>query len=614
MTMQTNQLEQLSLEELAELESRWGGDYFNVESNLLILSYSKEVLQEALQKPDSLIEEFSILNQGEYILEMGDQCYQAYIDMAERGFQYLSFLEDRSTGFEAIAYFKDDILGIGIAGSDKSIQDWVDNDARLIVPKGGLIPTQFNVVAPMLRDFLEQYAKKTGHAPREVHLTGNSLGGAVAVVGYTQLYTELTARRIRAEVLAYNSAPVRWEYLAEILETGDFSDWPGYFRGITHFINEDDLLNNILYRFIRNMETFGHVGRYLIVENKGEGKEEDILHYAKEHVNVLPLRNLTVSLSQDIGDHARNMLQGSRRVVEKNLRRAVDREISAYNRRTALLDKIRGGFLGLALGDAADSPEGCGGDPTNLSLAVAKGILKNPDSPIGPIASAIVEWDALESDGTGKTMREAIRQALIFQDFPTGAKAAHKELEEQSAGNGSLIRTLPVALFYRNLDDVVSLSGLQSNLTHFDHRAKEAAQLYAWLAFLLFQGESREEALWKIVDAHLYYGRYKSIPLEELPLTHFVPETLLSALAIFHRSKDISEGLEILESLGRDSAHAGSLAMALLGIESGLRGIPFGVRNRTLAKMTVLKTAGKLFDLRMKRQETGMPGPDSTKE
>lgn len=603
--MQNNQLEQLSLDKLAELESRWDGDYFNVASDLLILSYSKEVLQKALQKPDSAIEEFSILNQGEYILEMGDQCYQAYIDMADRNFRYLAFLEDQSTGFEAIAYYREDILGIGIAGSDKSIQDWVDNDARLIVPKGGLVPTQFNVVASKLRVFLDLYEKETGHSPGEVLITGNSLGGAVAVVGYTKLCSDLSAKGIKAEVLAYNSAPVRWEYLADLLEAEDFRDWPGYFGGITHFINEDDLLNNILYRFIRNMDTFGHVGRYLIIENKGVGKEEDILHYAKEHINVLPLRNLTVSHSQEIEDHAKNMLQDSRRVVEKNLRRAVDREISAYNRRTALLDKIRGGLLGLAIGDASGNSEQGIGDPTSLSLAVARGILQDPESPLGPIASGIVEWDALESRKTGKTMAEAIRQALLLQDFPTGAKAAHKELQEKSAGNGSLIRTLPIALFYEELEDVVSLSGLQSNLTHFDHRAKEAAQLYSWLAYLLLQGENREEALWKIFDAHLHYGRYREIPLMELPLTHFVPETLLSALAIFHQSHSFLEGVELVDSLEGDSGHAGSLALGLLGIESGLKGIPFEVRNRTNAKIQVLQAAGELFDLRMKRREAG---------
>lgn len=594
--------------EIEQLYDRLNGQFLDVIADILLLSYTKDVMQDLVKKNDSKEEAFIERAKDIIPLNFADSCYKGYKDIYEKKWNYLCFVEDKASGFESISFFKDEILIIGIAGSDKSVEDWIDNDARLLIPRGILVPTQFKIVGEKMAEILNNYKEKNNSIlPKEIIITGNSLGGAVSVVAYTELFHIANKESIKLSTLTYNSAPFRLEFIEDLLQKINAEknlqlnevDIKKYLDGIINLINEDDLLNNILYIFIKNIENFGHLGKYLIIENKGESKDTDILHYAKEHVSIEPIRALTVSKIQKLEYHARSMFDGSAQVIKKNIKVKLDQRIEEYNQSVILLDKVRGGILGTGVGDYYANKEKELTDATKLTLAVAKGLIKSPDDPLKAIGDEIIEWHALDRKYIGNITNIAIENAILTGSFPTGAQKAHQILEGKTAGNCSLKRCLPVALMYTDLDIVITLAGLQSNMTHFDSRVKEACQLYSWLVFLLMSGVKKQDALKEVFGSHLYYGQYTKIKRSDIKCSRYVGDTLLNSLALFYDTDSFEDFIYFIGKID-NSIEIGSIVGGLLGIDLGLKNINSQVKEKINEKIDLLKIAGNLFDERMK--------------
>jgi hypothetical protein len=334
--------------DIRDLHDRLDGQFLDVIADILLLSYTKEVMQDFVGVSKTKKNAFLELAEKIIPLDFANSTYEGYIDIYKRGWNYLSFVEHKASGYESIAFYKDEVLLIGIAGSDNSSEDWIDNDARLLIPRGILVPTQFKIVGCKIKQIIDKYVKvNKGIQPKEIIIAGNSLGGAVTVVAYSEIYHHSIKNNIKLSALTYNSAPVRIEFIEELLQKKSLefkyelneNDITAYLKGIINLINEDDILNNILYIFIRNMDNFGHIGKYLIIENKGKLKDQDILHYAKEHINVAPIRDLTISKVQVIEYHAQNMFDESAKLIKKNIKYKMNQKIEEFNESVSLLTK-----------------------------------------------------------------------------------------------------------------------------------------------------------------------------------------------------------------------------------------------------------------------------------
>ena len=141
-----------------------------------------------------------------------------------------------------------------------------------------------------------------------------------------------------------------------------------------------------------------------------------------------------------------------------------------------LLGKIKGGLYGVAIGDALGGTtefmsvreiqarygyltEIIGGgvwrlepgevtDDTMMTLCVAEGILENPRDPLDAIGVQFMHWYQTRPKDIGNTIRHTFEN--VEGNWFEAAYVTHIELG-QSAGNGSLMRCLPVALAYTDL-------------------------------------------------------------------------------------------------------------------------------------------------------------------
>src|SRR3954453_16854772 len=146
-----------------------------------------------------------------------------------------------------------------------------------------------------------------------------------------------------------------------------------------------------------------------------------------------------------------------------------------------MLNKMKGALFGLAIGDALGGTtefltkeeiknkygkvgEIMGGgvwklekgettDDTAMTLAVARGIIKNPQNPIEAIGEEFFNWYAQRPKDVGIII-STVLSTFNGNWFDTAKKAHYQYLNELSAGNGSLMRCLPIALAYSNLEQV----------------------------------------------------------------------------------------------------------------------------------------------------------------
>jgi len=175
-------------------------------------------------------------------------------------------------------------------------------------------------------------------------------------------------------------------------------------------------------------------------------------------------------------------------------------------------DKILGAVLGLACGDALGAPaefqpqsvvakrwgkltEMVGGgvwepgewtDDTGMMLCMAEGILANPADPVQEVGTRFLEWRKGVKD-VGATISSALGLNRVHQgDWFAASRNTPQARAGSAAGNGSLMRTLPVALFYRHNAKVLLQSARLSAMTHFDPQAEVCCAVYnLWIRRLL---------------------------------------------------------------------------------------------------------------------------------
>ena len=125
-----------------------------------------------------------------------------------------------------------------------------------------------------------------------------------------------------------------------------------------------------------------------------------------------------------------------------------------------LREIVGGGWLKLPPGQVTDD--------TEMTLCVARGIVRSERWDLGPIADRFVEWLSGNPADVGATCRRGIEEYI-----EKGRLEAPPD--EQGAGNGAAMRVAPVALYTLGNEELLSrLAVEQAHLTHH-HPLSDAA-------------------------------------------------------------------------------------------------------------------------------------------
>ena len=287
-----------------------------------------------------------------------------------------------------------------------------------------------------------------------------------------------------------------------------------------------------------------------------------------------------------------------------------------------MLDRIKGGLFGVAVGDALGATtefmsaeevreryekvtDIMGGgyfdllpgevtDDTAMTIAVAKGIIQSPDNPIPVIGEEFLRWYDTKPKDVGTIIRTVF--SIYNGDwFDTAIKACEK-LNGRCAGNGSLMRCLPIALAYADKEKMEEITALHSRMTHADERATEACLIYNRVAFRVLQGEPLAKAIRKEVEHTRYEPLLMVTPV--YPPDGYVVHTMGWVLHWLLRCESFEDVVISAVNMGGDSDTIAAIAGGLKGLEVGYHQLPSRFTEKIVCADELEELAVQLVNIR----------------
>lgn len=308
-----------------------------------------------------------------------------------------------------------------------------------------------------------------------------------------------------------------------------------------------------------------------------------------------------------------------------------------------LRNRFRGALIGLAVGDAigttlefkrpgsfAAITDMVGGGPFNLSpgewtddtsmaLCLATSLVECGGFDSRDQMERYVRWwkdGYLSSNGTcfdiGGTVRAALQRFLRDGNPYAGAT------DPMTAGNGSLMRLAPVALYYfRDPKEAIERAADSSRTTHGAESAVDACRYFAGLIIGALCGEPKEQLLgpyycpisgeWTRnrlapAIASVAAGSFTKNQPPMICGSGYVVESLEAALWAFHTTNSFQNGCLKAANLGNDADTTAAIFGTIGGASYGLDSIPSEWRARLALHDEILAMADRLFDCAVAQQ------------
>ncbi len=292
-------------------------------------------------------------------------------------------------------------------------------------------------------------------------------------------------------------------------------------------------------------------------------------------------------------------------------------------------DRYRGCLLGLAVGDAVGtsvefSPRGrfkpltdmIGGGPfqlkpgqwtddTSMALCLATSLVEKKGFDALDQMQRYLRWARegyLSSNGKcfdiGRTVLDALGR------FEASGEPMSGSTRGNSAGNGSLMRLAPVAMFYAPDQMLVSKYAAESSrTTHGAAECVQACQFYAGLLVRALGGETKEELLSasqpqgitaeKILA--IAQGEYKNKTRDQIQGSGYVVEALEAALWCFWNTNGYAEAILAAANLGDDADTTAAICGQIAGAFYGESGIPAAWLEKLTMRAEISALAEELF-------------------
>jgi len=239
-----------------------------------------------------------------------------------------------------------------------------------------------------------------------------------------------------------------------------------------------------------------------------------------------------------------------------------------------------GGGLGFAPGEWTDDTSMAIG----IVQAAAAGFDLRTPAGLDAVAASWVQWyDSSPSDignQTGNVLSQRDRTAELMHETA-------RRVMGRKGGNGSLMRTAPVALgFLGDPEAAIDAARQVSQLTHDDQRATEACEMWTYaIHHAIFHAnfEGAREYLADHPAAAKYWGplldRAETGSSADFPKNGWVVDALLTAWWAIHQSPadgplHLQRTLEFCVRAGHDTDTTAAIAGGLVGARWGASAVP----------------------------------------
>ncbi len=263
--------------------------------------------------------------------------------------------------------------------------------------------------------------------------------------------------------------------------------------------------------------------------------------------------------------------------------------------RKQIVEKARGAFVGLAVGDALGAtvefmtPQeiklhygvhkqiigkgwlylkaGQVTDDTEMSICIGRAIRKSQGWRLQAVAQEFANWVGGRPVDVGSTCARGIRNYILNQHLEVAPS-------RWSAGNGALMRMLPVALFTLGNKELLAQYVVeQAHLTHNNPLSDTACIFFGHLLHETMMGATLDQLRIHtddFADDHSDF-RYRPYPGKS---SAFVVDTVQTVFHFLFSTTNFEDCLIGTVNQGGDADTTGALVGMLAGAVYGMEGIP----------------------------------------
>lgn len=297
-------------------------------------------------------------------------------------------------------------------------------------------------------------------------------------------------------------------------------------------------------------------------------------------------------------------------------------------------NKIRGMFLGLAVGDALGAPyefgytaqkiteefdgtmrdhripKGSYTDDTAMALCLADSLLACDGYNSYDVMTKYLKWATFGyRDSQGNPASDIGTQtALAIEKFADNPVIRKDKLRTRNAGNGGIMRLAPIVIagHQLNIQEIMELARISSRETHYSHEADAGAEILAALLHLALQGKDKRQ----IIDIEEYStGDFfndilfrieealdQNIKLELQDLGGYVVDALKISIWGFMHFDSYEEGMKEVIKLGGDTDTNAAIYGQIAGAYYGYSSIPDNWLDELPVKDELLVLCDNLYE------------------
>ncbi|MCY1659525.1 ADP-ribosylglycohydrolase family protein [Chryseobacterium sp. SL1] len=263
-----------------------------------------------------------------------------------------------------------------------------------------------------------------------------------------------------------------------------------------------------------------------------------------------------------------------------------------------------------------NQPKGTWSDDSSLTLCIAEELTKGYD--LEKIGQSFVKWVKYghwTAHGRlfdiGGTTRHSVARLIKGES----AKFSGNIFEEDN-GNGSLMRTLPLAFYLKDEENIEKLYQTVkevSAITHGHFRSVFACFVYVIFAIELIKGKDKKQAYHHTQEVALQFAEIQGFNPKEIQLFDrvlkndiseyhedsissggYVLHSLEASLWCFLNSENYTEAVLKAVNLGEDTDTTGAITGGIAGIYYGFESIPKEWVNVLARKEDIEKLCEKL--------------------